>query len=239
MTHPAEGPKYGFNQDSLNREIRFPNMRRMLLALFIVTLLSPVVSAETYRISGKATYADASPVTLDYVSIACSQGEFECYQYRGTNALTNAYGDFTIVIEAEEEEDGIEILLTLRGENFTHIIDLSSYENSSQGRVYQDIVLAQNPPPSGVFIGFGCFIVIFSMVFVSVLLRTGRRLSTREGRMEFMGYRKARMLQCPTCDEFVAQHELVKHLIVEHDMDPVDAGNLTGRVMRRLWSEEE
>ena len=146
MTHRAEGPKYGFNQDSLSREIRFPNMRRMLLALFIVTLLSPVVSAETYRISGKATYADSSPVTLDYVSIACSQGEFGCYQYRGTNALTNAYGDFTIVIEAEEEEDNLEILLTLKGENFTHIIDLSRYENSSQGRVYQDIVLAQNPP---------------------------------------------------------------------------------------------
>ena len=136
----------GFNQDSLSREIRFPNMRRMLLALFIVTLLSPVVSAETYRISGKATYADSSPVTLDYVSIACSQGEFGCYQYRGTNALTNAYGDFTIVIEAEEEEDNLEILLTLKGENFTHIIDLSRYENSSQGRVYQDIVLVQNPP---------------------------------------------------------------------------------------------
>ena len=214
-------------------------MRRLLLALLIATLLCPIVSAETYRISGQATYADASPVTLDYVSITCGEGEFDCYQYQGTNTITNAYGGFTIVIEAEAEEDGLEILLTLRGETFPHVIDISQHENSSQGRVIQDIALAQDPPPSGVFMGFGCFIVLFVMVFVSVLLRTGRRLSTKQGRMEFMGYKKARMLQCPTCKEMVAQPELVRHLIVEHDMDPVEAGQKTGRVMRRLWSEEE
>ena len=39
----------------------------------------------------------------------------------------------------------------------------------------QDIKLEQNPPPSGVFLGFGCFIVLFTLVFVSVLMRTGRR----------------------------------------------------------------
>jgi hypothetical protein len=57
--------------------------------------------------------------------------------------------------------------------------------------------------------------------------------------MEFMGYRPARQLECPKCKESVVQHELVKHLIIEHDLDPVDAGQLTGKVMRRLWSEEE
>ena len=75
--------------------------------------------------------------------------------------------------------------------------------------------------------------------FVSVLLRTGRRLSTAQGRREFAGFRPARMLECPECGESVPQHELVKHLIVDHDFDPVDAGQLTGKVMRRLWSEEE
>jgi len=103
----------------------------------------------------------------------------------------------------------------------------------------QDIQLAQDPPPSGVFMGFGCFIVLFVLVFVSVLLRTGRRLSTAQGRMEFAGFRPARMLECPECGEHVPQHELVKHLIVDHDFDPMDAGQLTGKVMRRLWSEEE
>ncbi len=87
--------------------------------------------------------------------------------------------------------------------------------------------------------GFGCFIVLFVLVFVSVLLRTGRRLSTKQGRLEFMGYKQAKQLQCPICDEMVFQHELVMHLIVDHDMEAFDAGQLTGKVMRRTWSEEE
>ncbi|MCH1421966.1 MAG: hypothetical protein L7U62_00545, partial [Candidatus Poseidoniaceae archaeon] len=120
-----------------------------------------------------------------------------------------------------------------------HTIDISLHQNSSQSRVYQDIQLDQNPPPSGVFMGFGCFIVLFVLVFVSVLLRTGRRLSTAQGRREFAGFRPARMLECPECGESVPQHDLVKHLIVDHDFDPLDAGQLTGKVMRRLWSEEE
>ena len=214
-------------------------MRRVLLALLFAVILLPIASAETYRISGKATYADGSAVQLDYVSVQCEQSNFDCYQYRGTNVITDAYGDFTIVIDADAGEDDLDILLALRGETFTHTIDISAHDNSSESKLYQDIQLAQNPPPSGVFMGFGCFIVLFVLVFVSVLLRTGRRLATPRGRMEFMGYRPARQLECPKCKESVVQHELVKHLIIEHDLDPVDAGQLTGKVMRRLWSEEE
>jgi hypothetical protein len=214
-------------------------MRRVLLTLLFAVILLPIASAETYRISGKATYADGSAVQLDYVSVQCEQSNFDCYQYRGTNVITDAYGDFTIVIDADAGEDDLDILLALRGETFTHTIDISAHENSSESKLYQDLQLEQNPPPSGVFMGFGCFIVLFVLVFVSVLLRTGRRLATPRGRMEFMGYRPARQLECPKCKESVVQHELVKHLIIEHDLDPVDAGQLTGKVMRRLWSEEE
>ena len=87
--------------------------------------------------------------------------------------------------------------------------------------------------------GFGCFIVLFVVAFISVLLRTGSRLSTKRGRLEFMGYRQAKQLECPMCKEMIFQHELVKHLIVDHDLDPLDAGEMTGRAMRRTWSEEE
>ena len=214
-------------------------MRRVLLVLLFAVILFPLASAETYRISGRATYADGSVVQLDYVSVQCEQSNFDCYQYRGTNVLTDAYGDFTVVIDADGEEDDLDILLALRGETFTHTIDIAKHQSSSEGKVYQDIQLAQDPPPSGVFMGFGCFIVLFVLVFVSVLLRTGRRLSTAQGRMEFAGFRPARMLECPECGESVPQHELVKHLIVDHDFYPMDAVQLTGKVMRRLWSEEE
>mgnify|MGYP000214984079 FL=1 len=214
-------------------------MRRILVAAILIVFFSPLVSAETYVISGKATYADNSPVSLDYVLVECENGNTQCYQYRGTKAMTNAYGEYTLVLDADSEEDGLEILLTLRGENFSHIIDLESPQSSNQGSVIQDIKLSQYPPPSGVFMGFGCVIVLFVLVFVSVLLRTGRRLTTREGRMEFVGFKKARQLKCPKCNEIVLQHELIKHLIIDHDLEALDAAEITGKVMRRTWSEEE
>ena len=211
-------------------------MRKILVAILVIVFFSPAVQAETYRISGKATYADNSPVSLDYVYVECEVGAYECYQYRGTKAMTDAYGDFTVVIDAGDEEDGIDILLSLRGENFTHIIDLAQHQNSPEGKVYQDLRLNQNPAISGVFMGFGCFIVLFVVAFVSVLLRTGRMLATKEGRLEFVGYRKARQLECPVCKEMIFQHEMVKHLIVDHDIEPVEAGKMAGMVMRKTWS---
>ena len=214
-------------------------MRRSLVPLLILVFLLPTAQAETYRITGKATYADGSPVTLDYVYVQCIPGDFACYQYRGAQSITDAYGLYSIVLDVTEDEDDLDILLNLRGENFTHTIDLDAYRNSTNNQMTQNIQLEQNPPPSGVFLGFGCFIVLFTLVFVSVLLRTGRRLSTKQGRMDFMGLKQARMLECPTCKEMIAQHEMVMHLIVEHDMEAYDAGELTGKVMRRTWSEEE
>ena len=214
-------------------------MRRVIIATLLIVFIAPSAQAETYRITGKATFADSTPVTLDYVYVQCIPGDFACYQYRGAQSITDAYGYYSIVIDVTEDEDELDLLLNLRGENFTHTIDIQSHRNSSNNQMVQDIRLEQNPPPSGVFLGFGCFIVLFTLVFVSVLLRTGRRLSTREGRMQFMGMKQARMLDCPTCKQMVAQHEFVMHLVVDHDMEAFEAGELAGRVMRRTWSEEE
>ena len=214
-------------------------MRRVIVAILLIVFIAPSAQAETYRITGKATFADSTPVTLDYVYVQCIPGDFACYQYRGAQSITDAYGYYSIVIDVTEDEDELDLLLNLRGENFTHTIDIQSHRNSLNNQMVQDIRLEQNPPPSGVFLGFGCFIVLFTLVFVSVLLRTGRRLSTREGRMQFMGMKQARMLDCPTCKQMVAQHEFVMHLVVDHDMEAFEAGELAGKVMRRTWSEEE
>ena len=214
-------------------------MRRLIIPLLLILLFAPYAQAETYRITGRATFADNTPVTLDYVYVQCIPGDFACYQFRGTESITDVYGDFAITLDVTEEDNDLDILLNLRGENFTHTINLDAHRNSTNGQLIQNLQLQQNPPPSGVFFGFGCFIVLFTLVFVSVLMRTGRRLSTREGRMEFMGMKRAKMLECPTCKQMVAQHEMVMHLIVEHDMEAFEAGEMVGKVMRRTWSEEE
>lgn len=213
-------------------------MRRILVPLLLVVLFSMNAQAETYKISGRATYADDTPVSLHYVSIKCEQGAIDCYQYQGTNAITDAAGYFTLLIQTSDDDD-VEILLTLRGENFSHTIDLATHQNSSDNRVYQDLQLKQNPPPSGVMAGLSCALLVFVLTFISVLGRTRRRLSTTQGRLEFMGHKQAKQLQCSLCNELVLQHQLVMHLIVDHDMEAMEAGELTGKIMRRTWSEEE
>lgn len=214
-------------------------MRRILVPLLLVILFSMNVQAETYKISGRATYADDTPVALQYVAVDCEQGVIDCYQYRGTQTITDAYGYFTILIEATEDDDEVDIQLTLRGENFTHTIDVGKHQNSTNDRVYQDLQLQQNPPPSGVMMGLTCALLVFILAFISVLAKTRRRLGTTQGRLEFTGHKQAKMLQCSVCNEMVLQHQLVKHLIVDHDMEATDAGRLTGKIMRRTWSEEE
>lgn len=214
-------------------------MRKMAILVLLVVIFLPVASAETYRISGTVTYSDGTPMSVDYVQLACPADEIQCFQYRGTDVITDASGEYTIIFDADEEEDGIEIYLRVRGENFSHIIDLDALNNSPNGMLRHDIILDQQPISGGIFAGAGCCILIFALAFISVLIRTTRRLSTEEGRLEFMGIRRANELQCPKCPEVIYQHELVRHLMTVHEMAPIDAGELAGLVMRKTWREEE
>jgi len=216
-----------------------PPMRKVWLVLVLAVLALPVASAETYRISGQATYSDNTPVMLRDVFVECRPGVVDCYQHRGASSITDANGMFLIAIEVDEEEDGTEILLQLRGENFSHIIDLDTFRNTTEGRMTQNIRLAQDSSGSGFFGGLGCCLVLFGLVFMSTLLRTVAGLATPKGRAAFQGYREPDRHDCPVCNESVAQHNLVKHLIFEHDYDPMDAGEAAGRVMRKSWSNEE
>ena len=214
-------------------------MRKVWIMLVLAVLALPVASAETYRITGQATYSDNTPVMLRDVFVECRPGVVDCYQHRGVSGLTDVDGMFLLVMEVDEEEDGTEILLQLRGENFSHIIDLDTFRNTSEGRMTQNIRLAQDSSGSGFFGGLGCCLVLFGLVFMSTLLRTVAGLATPKGRLAFQGYKEPNRHDCPVCDESVAQHNLVKHLIFEHDYDPMDAGEAAGRVMRKSWSNEE
>ena len=214
-------------------------MRTVTLVLLVSVLALPLASAETYRISGQATYSDNTPVMLRDIFVECTPGEVDCYQFRGAKALTDANGMFTLVLEVEEEDDGTEILMQLRGENFSHTLDLETFRNTSDERMTQNIRLAQEPTSSGFFGGLGCCLVLFGLVFMSTLLRTVAGLATPKGRLAFQGYREPDRHDCPVCKESVAQHNLVKHLIFEHDYDPMDAGEAAGKVMRKSWSPDE
>ena len=123
-------------------------MRRILIPVLLVVLFSLTVSAETYVITGRATYADNSQVQFYDIGIDCENAENNCLKYRGNTAQTDRYGNYTMVLSVDEEDNGTRILLTLRGEEFVHIIDQSATELSG-GPVTQNIKLSQYPSPSG------------------------------------------------------------------------------------------
>jgi hypothetical protein len=214
-------------------------MRIVTLVFLSAVLALPTVSAETYRITGQATYNDGTPVMLAEVSIECQQGIVDCYKYRGTSEMTDTQGLFLIAIEVNEEDDGTELYLQLQGQNFLHIVDLETFRNTSEGKMTQNIQLSQDNAGLGLFSGLGCCLVLFGLVFMSTLLRTVAGLATPKGRLAFQGYQEPRLYDCPICKASIAQHLLVKHFIIDHDLEPMDAGESAGLVMRKSWLKSE
>ena len=214
-------------------------MRKAVLVMMALVVLSGTASAETYRISGSASYSDNTPASFHDITVTCQRADADCYQYQGSETMSNAQGKFTLVIDANEDDDGTEILLTLKGEQFSHIIDLETHRMSSDGRMLQNLQLQQEPASPGIFGGFGCCLILFGLVFISTLLKTVAGLATPKGRAKFSGYREPNYHECPECNESVVQHLLVRHLIIEHDYDPFDAGEATGLVLRKSWDTDE
>ena len=218
-----------------NNYFRPKSMRSLWVAVLLVFFVFPsLVEAEPYRISGIITYSDGTTVNYNDVEIVCNSQEYDCHPFRGTESTTDMYGIFTLDLDIEEYHDGAELILNIRNENFSHIIDISEMRNSSQNFVANDIQLLQSRPPAPILSGFTCGLIIFSLVFGMVLVRTATRLMTPLGRAEFVGYRAPRIVQCPECSGHIEQHRLISHLIVEHEIEPLDAGEIAGIVFSKI-----
>ena len=213
-------------------------MKRLLIPLILVICFSVSASAETYIITGTATYSDNSQLVLQDISIGCETSENNCRQFQGTTTQTDRYGNFTLAFTVDEEDDGTSILLTVKGEEFPHTIDLDRLR-ASGGSVIQNIRLSGDSTPMGSGFSSACCLILFVIMAIYILGKTARMLSTPAGRMEFRGYKPERYVQCPVCDIPVAHHQLTKHLIVDHDIEMYEAGQMAGKVLRGTWSTEE
>ena len=213
-------------------------MKRLLIPLILVICFSVSASAETYIITGTATYSDNSQLVLQDISIGCETSENNCRQFQGTTTQTDRYGNFTLAFTVDEEDDGTRILLTVKGEEFPHTVDLDRLR-ASGGSVIQNIRLSGDSTPMGSGFSSACCLILFVVMALYILGKTARMLSTPAGRMEFRGYKPERYVQCPVCNIPVAHHQLTKHLIVDHDIEMFEAGQMAGKVLRGTWSTEE
>lgn len=213
-------------------------MRRILTPLLLVVFLSLTASAETYIITGTATYSDNSQLVLQDITIDCEPSESQCRQFQGTTTQTDRYGNFTMAFSVDEDDDGTQILLSVKGEEFPHTINLDRLR-ANGGSVTQNIRLSGDSTPMGAGFSSACCLFMFVIVALYVVGKTARMLSTPAGRMEFRGYKPERYVQCPVCDIPVVHHQLTKHLIVDHDIEMFEAGEMAGKALRKTWSREE
>ena len=213
-------------------------MKRLLIPLILVICFSVSASAETYIITGTATYSDNSQLVLQDSSIGCEASENNCRQFQGTTTQTDRYGNFTLAFTVDEEDDGTRILLTVKGEEFPHTIDLDRLR-ASGGSVIQNIRLSGDSTPMGSGFSSACCLILFIVMALYILGKTARMLSTPAGRMEFRGYKPERYVQCPECNIAVPHHQITKHLILDHDIEMFEAGQMAGKVLRGTWSTEE
>ena len=110
------------------------------LAITALALASSCVSAESYSISGTATYSNSVPVEIGKIQVECEEFEYDCHTFRGIEATTDRKGEFTITLELDDSYDGAEIFLSLKGERFSHTIDLEESRSPPSGSVNHDTV---------------------------------------------------------------------------------------------------
>ena len=208
-------------------------MRNILVPIAITTLIiaAPCVSAESYSISGTATYSNSVPVEIGKIQVECEEFEYDCHTFRGIEATTDRKGEFTITLELDDSYDGAEIFLALKGERFSHTIDLEESRSPPSGSVNHDISLQQGSPPAPLFTGLACGGAVIAIAFIAALDRkpapTVSRAQQRTTALE--------IVSCPICGEKTESYLLIRHLIVDHEIDPSEAS----AIAETASSEEE
>ena len=208
-------------------------MRSILVPIAITALIIalPGVSAESYSISGTATYSNSVPVEIGKIQVECEEFEYDCHTFQGTEATTDRKGEFTITLELDESYDGAEIFLALKGERFSHIIDLEESRSPPSGSVNHDISLQQGSPPAPLFTGLACGGAVIAIAFIAALdRRPAPTISRSEQRTTAL-----EIVSCPICGEKTESYLLIRHLIVDHEVDPSEASEIA----ERASSEEE
>jgi len=200
-------------------------------AMAALALVSSCASAESYSISGTATYSNSVPVEIGKIQVECEEFEYDCHTFRGMETTTDRKGEFTITLELDESYDGAEIFLALKGERFPHTIDLEESRSPPSGSVNQDISLQQGSPPAPLFTGLACGGAVIAIAFIAALDRkpapTISRAEQRTTALE--------IVSCPICGEKTESYLLIRHLIVDHQVDPSEASEIAEGVS----SEEE
>ena len=202
---------------------------RTLSVVILLLFTTSTVAADTYTIYGIIKYPNNTAVQYEEIEVQCEPHAYDCAKFSGEGGMSDFGGGYRIELPVEDQDEGISILLVVKGETFEHQISL---QNQNQGEsdysTMLNITLDQEPPISPLSTGLLCGTLFFILVFANVLVRTGRQLMTPEGRQRFQGRSPMPITTCPICDGKIRRHLLVRHLIVEHGIPTDKAGAMAG-----------
>ena len=202
---------------------------RTLSVVILLVFTSSAVTADTYTIYGTLKYPNNTAVQYEEVEVQCQPHAYDCTKFSGEVGMSDFGGGYRIELPVENQDEGVTILLAVKGEIFEHQISLQN--ESQDGSDYYtmlNITLEQEPPISPLSTGLLCGTLFFILVFANVLVRTGKQLMTSEGRQRFQGRSPMPITTCPVCNGKIRRHLLVRHLIVEHGIPTDTAGAMAG-----------
>ncbi len=212
-------------------------MRTLLLSLMVIVFIAPLVTAEEYEVFGKVYTQDNMPLTNEPIVVQCS-GNDVCEVNSNLQTTTDYYGFYSITLDVFPEDNGSNISLLVAGQFAELTIDWNSSSNSGTRNQEFDIYLTQDPRVSSTIGGFACGGCCLLLVLFFAGLRTVQKLMTQEGRDEFLGRKLMPITDCPVCGEAMPRHLILRHLIVDHEIEPYEAGSLAGRHFNKTQSEE-
>lgn len=206
-------------------------MRTPLILIGLVLLLVPVVAAEDYTVYGTVTTSRNTAVAYEPLQIQCA-GSDVCERNHGLETMTDFAGSYRLTLDVEESDAESKLYIIVSGQASIFTIDWNSSEGQGERQQRHDITLLGDEGTSSVIGGFACGGCFLFFVFIFVILRTFRRLLTKDGRNEFVGRRHMPITDCPICDQTMPRHLLVRHLIVDHEIDSFEAGDIVAKHIR-------
>ena len=206
-------------------------MRGTLIVIGLALLMMPVVSAEDYTVFGTVTTSRNTAVAYESLQIQCS-GSDVCDRNDGLKTMSDFAGGYRFTLDIEEADAESTLYIIVSGQVSILTIDWNASEGQGERQQRHDIILLGDEGTSSVIGGFACGGCFLFFVFTFVLLRTLRRLLTKDGRNEFVGRRHMPITDCPICDETMPRHLLVRHLIVDHEIDSFEAGDIVAKHIR-------
>lgn len=216
-------------------------MRSHFVLIGFVLLLVPVVSAENYTVYGAVTTSRNTAVAYEPIQIQCS-GSDVCDRNDGLQSMTDFSGGYRLTLDVEESDADSLLHIIVSGQASILTIDWNSSGGQEQRQQRHDIILLGDEGTSSVIGGFACGGCFLFFVFTFVMLKTFRRLLTNDGRNEFVGRRHMPIGDCPICGQKMPRYLLVRHLIVDHEIDSFEAGDIVAKYIRPEglgWSPED